>query len=412
MPRNRLRTNRSLEQAISEAEERSPRIHQAEAASGSASWKKLEAASGNIPHVNFSFNHFFDAQFQVFPPPYSLPLVQPLNVISMDATWTVFDGLATPASYFAAQSASDASDLQLSRARLEVESDVTVKFYQALAAQKLANVAAQNVKTLEDHLEQSRALLSGGEATRYDVLRVQTQLDEAYPDKITADDNVVLTRAVLASTMGYDVDNRVLSGDLPIPDEKAIQKVGELKISEREDIVALQKRSEAADKAHLAAEGWYYPAVQLFAERSFYTYTDSNIFSNSYQAAYQLGFRLSWNLFDGGYSIARQLEAHYDKVAAEATARAAVLNAPDEFETYKRRFTSNVSLFRARQRAIDSAEESVRLARAGFSAGTRTTTDLLDSELDLFRARAGLVRAQVDAAQAFINFQLALGRKI
>jgi len=402
----------SVNQAVSEAEEKSPDLHRAEALAGAASWRKLEALSKNIPHFGISLNHLFDAKFQMFPPPLPFTLIQPLNTINLDATWTVFDGLETPAAFFAAKANSDAAELELSRARLEVESDVTVKFYQALAAQKLAAVAAQNVKTLEDHLQQTKNLLSGGEVTRYDLLRVQTQLEEAYPDKITADDNVILSRAMLATAMGQENDGRVLIGDLPIPDDAIIQKVGSLKITYREDVAALKRRADAASDSHFASQSWYLPAVQLFAQRTFYTYTDSSVFSDSYQMAYTLGFRLSWNIFDGGAAIARQKEASYNQLASEASAQAATLRAPNEFETYKRKFTSNVALYRARKRAIDSAEESVRLAKVGFGAGTRTTTDLLDSELDLFRARAGVVRAQVDAAQALINFQLALGRKI
>jgi OMF family outer membrane factor len=83
-----------------------------------------------------------------------------------------------------------------------------------------------------------------------------------------------------------------------------------------------------------------------------------------------------------------------------------------DFENYRRRFLYNVSLYKARSHAIESATESVRLAKISYQAGTRTSTEVLDAELDLFRARAGVVRAQVESAEALINLELALGRHI
>jgi outer membrane protein TolC len=59
---------------------------------------------------------------------------------------------------------------------------------------------------------------------------------------------------------------------------------------------------------------------------------------------------------------------------------------------------------------VDKAQESVRLATLGQKAGTRTTTEVLDAELDSFRSSAGVVSAQMDAAEALINLELALGK--
>jgi outer membrane protein TolC len=54
----------------------------------------------------------------------------------------------------------------------------------------------------------------------------------------------------------------------------------------------------------------------------------------------------------------------------------------------------------------------VRLATLGLKAGTRTHTEVLDAELELFRARAGVIKAQADAMEAFINLELSLGEPL
>ena len=85
---------------------------------------------------------------------------------------------------------------------------------------------------------------------------------------------------------------------------------------------------------------------------------------------------------------------------------------PKDIDTWKRKFTYNVALYRARLRALSEFQESVRLAEIGVKAGSRTHAEMLDAELDLFRARGGLVKAQAEVLEALSHLELALGHKI
>jgi outer membrane protein TolC len=71
-----------------------------------------------------------------------------------------------------------------------------------------------------------------------------------------------------------------------------------------------------------------------------------------------------------------------------------------------------VAIYKAKLTDVDEARESARLATVGFEAGTRTTTDVLDAELEEYRAAAGLVQAQVDSFEALINLELSVGKRI
>ena len=110
--------------------------------------------------------------------------------------------------------------------------------------------------------------------------------------------------------------------------------------------------------------------------------------------------------------MARQAEAGNRAEEAAQASRALLLKASLEFETWKRRFVTNAEVNRARLRTEEKSQESVRLATLGLKAGTNTNSEVLDAELDLFRSRAGIVRAQMDAAEALINLELAVGKKL
>jgi outer membrane protein TolC len=166
-----------------------------------------------------------------------------------------------------------------------------------------------------------------------------------------------------------------------------------------------------AGHAKAASIGAWLPKVTFAASEDLYNNVSFSL-SDGYRNAFSVGVFLNWNLFDGGYTLARLGESRAQAAQADAAARAAQLRAPGELDQWRRRLLYNMSLFRARTRAIESAQESLRLAKLGYGAGTRTNTDVLDAELDLFRASAGRIRAQVDALESLLNLEAALGRRL
>ena len=411
-----------LEDAVAEARQKNPLLMKAEAAKSGASWKKLEALSGHLPKISASATHFFDLQYQLLDVnfgggPVTFPAVYPKTLLGLDVSWNLFDGGQTYHSYKGALKGQEAADFEYTRAELQLETEIESRFYQVIAARQLQIVADQNLKTLEDHLEKSKARLKQGQTTKFDLLRVQVQLEEAVPEKASADDNTAIARIALSQVMGAGPgagtgeDPRIVVGDLPVPDEATLSKVKTINPEDRADYQALIKLSEAAEDAHSASMGTWFPRVTLIGQEQLYNSQDFS-FSSPFRNAYSVGVAASWNIFDGGASIARQKESYFAQVQAENLVRAAALRAPVDFELWRRKYLYNTSLYRARKRSLESAEESVRLAQLGYGAGTRTNTDILDAELDLFRARAGVVRAQLDAAEALINLELAIGKKI
>jgi outer membrane protein TolC len=405
-----------LDQAIREAKANNPQFQRSKAQESEASWKIWEAASGHIPHLAITGSHAFDIKYQTInlnlgAAPVSIETIYPKTLLGIGASWTVFDGFQTWQQYRAARRGAEAASQELQRTEFSLEREVRMKFYQALGAQLLSAVAEQNVKSLEDHLARVKALLREGGGTKFDLLRVQVQYEEAVPEKAAADDNFVLARRALALALGQSEDARALTGSLPEPKADLVSEKLTWEAGQRDDLKALQNRADAADALHSASFSSWYPKVSLTAEKQYYNNEDYSL-SRGYRDAYFIGATMSWNLFDGGASIARQKESLYQAQQAELASKAAQMKAPTEFETWKRRYRYNAALFEARKRAVDAAKESIRLAKLGVRAGTRTNTDLLDAELDYFRAGAGVVKAQLDSVEALINLELALGRRI
>lgn len=412
----------SLTEALGEALRESPNLGRTKAASEEQRWKRTEALSGFLPTLQLTGNRFFTKRFQyndisLAPgaPPAHVPGIFPTTSAMLSASIPVFDGFQNFRHYSAASLSSKAAESEYDWNEFQILEEVRLQFTEALTAKKLEAVAEQNVETLKDHLDQVNKTRKGGMATQYDVLRVEVQLNEAESELLKAKDDVILSRQKLLLVIGKSAseDNRVVTGDLDIPDAATIQALTFESRSERKDLAALALRADAANKIEGAASAYWVPKISLGAQYILYNnVTDGLADWDQYRAAWNAGIFMTWNLFDGMTSISRSKQAVYHKVQVEKQLESARLQAPNDFEFWKRRYLYSAALYSAKLSDVKKGEESVRLAKAAMKAGVGTNSEVLDAELDLFRARAGLVNSLRGSAEAKIKLELAIGKLI
>jgi outer membrane protein TolC len=410
----------TLTNAIETARNNSPELKKVELAADSSSWSQLEALSEHLPHLSVNGTHFLGAKYALLGvvfggSPIRFPSAFPQTGIDIEASILLFDGFGAINRYRASLLESEAAQFELNYAKFKLEEWIQVKFEQVLAAQEFAKVADQNIQTLEQHLQLARASQHAGFSTNIDVLRIESQLEEARAEKILTSDNVAIARQALNEAMGVDKDERSLEGVLLFPDRNKIPANLTLDLSQRQDLQAQSHREQAQDRMSSAAGAFLFPRVTFFGVEQFYKYGnfDPVILPNdSFQNAYSFGFRLNWNLFDGGAAIARKARTGNMAKTTSENSRKLLISSPNEFDIWKRKYIYNAALFEARKRSVEKSAESVRLATLAVKAGSKTNSEALDAELELFRARAGVVRAQLDASEALANLELAVGHRL
>jgi outer membrane protein TolC len=415
-----------LSTAQQEAVQHSPNYQKAVNFEKETSWRQVEALSeGFLPHISLKGNYFFDNQYPQEQVAFAqgAPLMPfeenfPVATLALDAEYDLFDGFRNIHKLDSASNSHEAARLLSNWASFQLQEHVRLAFYKAQAAKELSDMADQNVKTLEDHLRIVNDQMDNGQATKYDVLRVEVQLSEAKSDQISYHDNVVLARERLAQAMGLAKDDRILSGDLPVLNaDEILGGISQVDFENRPDLKAKELLSNAAGDDSAAADSFWVPKVSLIGEYQWYNLQDYVFGGNptntgNVNSSYFVGASATWNLLDGGLSWAKSNEAHEKANEAKDDLNSAQLQAPYDFDFWKKSLVSKVALYQAKLTDIDKAKESARLATLGFKAGTRTTTDVLDAELEEFRAAAGLVQAQVDALEALINLETTVGKRI
>lgn len=397
---------------------RAPQVERAESKAEQASWQRLGAYSGFLPTISASATYLTQTKYMLTDIVFggnavSVPQILPNANLTLTGTLPLFDGFASTQKLRSAKAGERAADLEAEWVRFQSTREITLQFYQALSAQALKDVATQNLATLTDHLKDVQLSKRAGVATNYDVLRVEVQVSEAKSELMNADDNVYLSRGRLNELLGHPGDDRALSGTLPVLDAQVIDLSRLRALAERSDLHAGSERVRAAELSESAARRYWVPRLVAFGQYQLYNNRTTGAFDHAaYRDAYEVGLGLSWNIFDGLASMSQAKAAAETRIQGEKTLRIAELKAGQDLEFWKRKFAYFCTVYKSREGDVQKADESVRLANEGRRAGTRTNTDLLDAEAELFKARAGVVNAQIGSIQALVNLELASGQKL
>lgn len=408
----------TLQQALQEAGDRSPNLQKSRSALEEASWKKVESYNGFLPTLTGGVSYITNKKYlltdiQFGPATISVPQVIPTTTYTLNANLPLFDGFTNTSRYHAATSNEDSARSELDWTQFSTERQVILQFYKTLAARQLKDVSQQNLKTLQDHMRDVQALKAAGLSTKYEVLRVEVQLSEARSEILNTEDNYEVSKLKLGEVIGNQDEVREPEGVLPVLKSEAIQSTKGLALDKRRDIAALEKKGESSDYQSTAASRYWVPRISLFGQYQYYNNINDKFAEfDTFRDSYLVGLNFTWNIFDGLTSPARAHEAAEQAVQLQKSIEQTKLHAHADYTFWKRKYLYFCEVYRARTADIERSNEAIRLAREGRRAGTRTNSELLDAELDLFRTRAGLINAQIGAVEALISLELASGEQL
>lgn len=407
-----------LPHLIGEAFSDSLTIEKSKSSLDEAHWKKVESYQGFLPRLDGGLNYLTDKRYMLVDVnlggnPTSIAQVVPTTLYTLTASLPLFDGFASTNRFWAGQSLEQSAKHELDWAKFSTQRQVTLLFYKTLAAQALKDVAEQNLKTLNDHLKDAQALKKAGIVTNYDVLRVEVQVSEAKSEVLNSSDNYDIARHKLGEALGKDYEGRELNGKLPVVPNQVLSQIKALQLEKRSDLQGLKEKVSSLQNLDTAASRYWSPKISAFGQYQYYNNINDRFSDNDkFREAYQLGVSLTWNFFDGMGSIARSHQASAQAQQLDTSLKMATIKAKQDYEFWKRKLNYFKTVYDARVIDIDKSTESIRLAKEGRRAGTRTSTELLDAELDLFRSRAGMVNAQIGVVESLINLELATGQSI
>jgi outer membrane protein len=270
----------------------------------------------------------------------------------------------------------------------------------------IAEVQRSNVKVLNETLRQTRDRFNVGEVTRTDVAQSEAQLAAGQFQLLTAESNLITTRANYRRVIGVEASALTAAAPVERLGPSTLARSLQMGLDLNPNITAAMY---GIDTAHLQVkinEGALFPTVTLngTAQKLW-----NSTLTTVEQTTWAIGSTVTIPIYQGGdeYSLIRQSK---ESVAQQR------LNLEFVRDQVRQLISQAWGVVTATKAQIDSAEAGVRSSETALNGvreearvGQRTTLDVLNAQQTLVNARVTLVIAQHDRVVASYNLLFAIG---
>ena len=291
-------------------------------------------------------------------------------------------------------------------AALETESS----YYDVLVNQELSRVNRERAQRAREGLAVARARVASGAAVQTDSLQLVLELVRAQVDSLRQHNALRTAQLELGRRVGAagPVDATPLdtlpAAPLPVSLPQALQ----VALDQGPQYRAARANESSAEAELRAQRGEYLPVLSVGGLHQRY---DTRIFpgaSNISSVTFSVSFPL-WNNGQREIEVSRA-RVNRDVFRAirgdlERVVRRDVTASYDAYEVS----TAAVELALV---AVNVASQTYRMQELRYRSGASTILDLLDSQVDLAEAEAGLVQARYVNRLALARLEAILGRRL
>jgi outer membrane protein TolC len=324
----------------------------------------------------------------------------------------LFTGFALLSSYELAKLGVDQSEMDFELGRLDLALKVKQAYFDILIADKGIEVAEKDVEARESNLKVVRSFYNVGMIPINDVLRAEVELANAQQNLVTARNTARLARStfniVLSRPINEPVDVEDILAYKPERGEfgeyvgNALEKRPEMKLI---NINILQ-----ADQETRLVKSKYYPEVALTWEY-IREGEDPDVSGDDFHQdpRWQATAALSWTFWEWGKTHYEVKEKESLKRELMQTKRALEDNIRLEVKDAILRLENAEENIPTTEKAVEQAEENLRVNEERYKAQVTTITEVLDAQSLLTQARVNYYRALYNHNLARASLERALG---
>jgi outer membrane protein TolC len=340
---------------------------------------------------------------------------------SVTGTW----GIGRPSAwsnFSAARAGQSAANYSYSAARADVAYATRSQFYQVVQAMHQVGVNDQALRLARDSERRVRAMYEVGSVSKSDLLKAQVATSQAELDSLTAVNNVVNQRILLAQQMGQpesrvaEVDSTLSEAGVPVDQAEIL---AEAKKS-RPDIRAAEANARASELDLRAARWERLPYLAVSGSWTPETRRSSKFFSSPSADTATSSFSKTTGSYGGSVSLnldifqlttQAQVDAARGRMLTARETRDALLrNLEGEVHQAVLAYEQALEGVELANRTVASAAENQNLVQQKYNVGSATILDLIDSQVQLQRAQTTLVAAQASVRVAEDQLDRVRGR--
>jgi outer membrane protein len=292
----------------------------------------------------------------------------------------------------------DVASLTSERVRQNLALNVAQAYFRILEAQKIKEVVLESIQTVDRQLKIAQDFLSQGLVAKNDVLVVEVRLAQRNQELIAAENNRQLAMATLNRLMDDPVTRELQIEDIleVAPWRGDFNMVFYLAIQNRPDLAALRQQIRIVEEQYRTSRASLMPKVSGYMN---YTYVDSRNLTDKDTPVG--GVMVHWSAFDGGLTYAQM--ARLSKEINEAIDNQSE-SEKDVILSVKQAYLNlNEAIERipVAKKAVELAEENLRITRDQYAQGLLTSADVLQEEERLALARSSYYQQLYSYHQSF-----------
>lgn len=307
-----------------------------------------------------------------------------------------------------------AADLAVRASRAGVDAErntlrnqVRIAYYSVLRAESNVQVLDEALQNAQRRLDIGQKKLEQGSMSKFDVLRLQTQVSQSEVALVAARNTVRTAKQALNQAMGRAVESDVEvvsieahTMDLPPADELVNEA-----FAKRPELISLQYRTIALEQARKAQELGQAPSLNVSV----------NVQRNVNPSAFQrkdtalASATITWPIFDAGLTKARVKAAKEDEEQARQQLGQLKLGVSLEVRNALIQLDNARETRRLALQQVAEAKEALRLANVLFENGRGIVLDVTTSEENYTRAQSALNDANYALLAAEASLQKAIG---
>ena len=359
---------------------------------------------------------------QSFPPealaalasPMSMSMMKSGTIASITAMQPVYAGGQIVNGNRLARVGEEVSELQLQLSENEVEKTVSEYYWQLVALCEKQNTLAAVEKLLADIYKDVDVAVRAGVALRNDLLQVQLRQNDIESQKVKLQNGIDIVERLLAQYCGLKTHPHPLlvrEGSLitfrqktPLQNHPSSSPVGEGQgVGFLPEYRLLEKQVEAAQLQKKMAVGKNMPSVAVGAGYNYHNLLDNDRTFGMVFATVSVPISDWW----GGSHAVKHKKIQLQKAREQLEDNAQLLSI--RLEQTRNDVAEAQQLVAIAERAIEQAEENLRINRDHYRAGVAKMSDLLEAQLLYQQACDRHTEAYADLQHKILLFRQAGG---
>ena len=294
---------------------------------------------------------------------------------------------------------------------LSVKQDLILNVYTAyfnfLQFQRLRNVNEDLLKQAEDHLKEAESFYKVGKVPQFDVLRAQTDLQNAKVNLLNSENNIKLGKIQLENIINTKLPERLMIKDILEIKQETIDESTAFNnaINNRPEFISSKLRVEASKSLVNSAWTANLPSINAVGGYQWRSYS----FDSNFVSSWNIGLSLTLPIFQGFALDAALDEAKANLKNAEAQNDIILQGITLDVQQQYTNLLLAQSKIEALLSLVKQSEETLKLAEGRYKSGVGSPIEITDARVSLFNSKTLYIQSLDDYQVGYVRLQRAMG---